>query len=153
MNSRPPRMSRAPDELGGDEAAGLQRNRREVDVLASMMGADSQRIDDLVDDVGAIKGAVTNLHSGVGELKDGVNELRGGMIALTRLSINLERQAEDYGKTQTQMALMDGRLRVAETTLASELPPLKEARTWAVRGMLTVLGVVGLAVIGLVIVK
>ena len=64
MNSRPPRMSRAPDELGGDEAAGLKRNRREVDVLATMMGADSQRIDSLVDDVGTIKGAVTNLHSG-----------------------------------------------------------------------------------------
>lgn len=131
-----------------DEA---RREQREVDALANMMGADSKRIDLLVGDVGAIKGSVTTLHSGVGELKEGVNELRGCMIALTRLSINLERQAEDHGKTQAQMAMMDGRLRAAETTLASELPPLKEARTWAVRGMLAVLGVVGLAALALVI--
>lgn len=148
-------MSRSQEsraEAAAEDSAS-QRSRREVDVLATMMGADSQRIDSLVDDVGAIKGAVTNLHSGVGELKEGVNELRGGMIALTRLSINLERQAEDYGKTQAQMSLMDGRLRTVETTLASELPPLKEARAWAVRGALAVIGVVGLAVIGLVVVK
>ncbi|MGL4648996.1 MAG: hypothetical protein ACRC1H_06295 [Caldilineaceae bacterium] len=101
---------------------------READALASMMGADSRRIDDLVGDVGEIKGAVITLQSGVGGLKEGVDELRGGMIALTRLSINLERQAEDHGKTQAQMNAIDGRLRIVETTIATDLPPLRETR-------------------------
>ncbi len=126
-------------------------NSREADALANMMGADSRRIDDLVGDVGEIKGAVTNLRAGVGELKDGVNELRGGMIALTRLSINLERQAEDHGKTQAQMSMMDTRLRAAETTIASELPPLKETREDVRKVQWLVWAAVIAAVLGLVL--
>lgn len=131
----------------------MNAEQREVDALANMMAGDSKRIDILVGDVGAIKGSVTHLQGCMGELKDGVNDLRGALTILTRHSVALERQSEDHGKVQAQMALMDGRLRSVETTLASDLPPLREARAWAVRAVLAVLGVVGLSVVGLVVIK
>ena len=126
-------------------------NQREADALANMMGADSRRIDSLVDDVGTIKGHVGTLKEGVGDLKDGVNELRGAMTVLSRHSIALERQAEDHARAAEATARMDARLHVVEKTLASELPPLQEARTYAVRGVVAVLAIVGLALVALVI--
>ena len=115
------------------------------------MSADQQRVDDLVQAMGTLNGTVSHLHDGVAELKDGMTELRGAMTVLSRHSIALERQAEDHGQTRAELTRHDARITAVETKLAAELPPLVEARTYAVRGVLFVLTAVGVALLALVI--
>lgn len=129
---------------GTDELA-----RKQTEALANMMGADSRRIDSLVGDVGVIRGEVTGLRSDVSRVGTGVDELRGAMTILSRHQVTMEGLVSDNRITRDSVQSIDARVRTLET----EMPPLKEARTWAVRGMLMVLGLVGVSVLGLVLVK
>lgn len=136
----------------GPEAKDLHSARREADALAAMAGADSQRIDSLVGVVGEVRGQVGHLTQTVGKVSEGVDELRGAMTVLTRHSIALETHAEKTAASDSLVASINVRLHNVETALSVELPPLKEIRTWAVRGMLFVVTAVGVALLGLVIV-
>ena len=124
-------------------------SEREADALASMMGADSRRIDDLVGDVGTIKGSVVALKEGVSEMKDGINELRGAMTILSRHSIALERSAEDHSKTTAELARMDTRIRAVEL----DMPGIKETREDVRKVQWLVWAAVVVAVVGLVLVS
>jgi hypothetical protein len=130
--------------IGTDELA-----RRQNEALANMMGADSRRIDSLVGDVGTIKGEVTGIRSDVSRVGAGVDELRGAMTVLSKHQVTMEGLVTDIRATRDAQYAMDARMRLMEV----QIPPLVEARTWAVRGILMVLGVVGLAVLGLVVFK
>lgn len=135
----------------GPEEQDLRTARREADVLANMAGADSQRIDSLVGVVGEVRGQVSHLTQTVSKVGEGVDELRGAMTVLTRHSIALETHAEKNAVRDAVQADMNKRLHVVETTLAAELPPLKEARTWQVRAMLFVLTAVGVVAMAIVL--
>lgn len=115
---------------------------RQAQALANMMGADSRRIDELVGDVGEIKGTVAGV-------KDGVDELRNALAVLVRHDVQMEHNRQAADALRAKVEIIDGRLHAVE----SALPPLVEMRAWAVRAMLGVLGVIGLALLGLVLVK
>lgn len=112
---------------------------REHEVLADMQAADNQRVDRLVQDVGAIRGKVVSIEADVQRVGDGVDQLRESMTILNRHSVLMELAQAERAGIRRDMAEISTRLRNVE----AELPPLKEARVWMVGG----LAVVVLAVI------
>ena len=123
--------------------------RRQAEALGNMMAGDSRRIDSLVGDVGAIRGEVTAVRSDVARVGAGVDELRGAMTIMSRHQVMMEGLVADNRGIRESVAKMDERIDSIEV----ELPGLRELRTWAVRGLLMVVGLVGMAVVGLVIIK
>jgi chromosome segregation ATPase len=105
---------------------------RENEVLAAMAGAESRRVDRLVDDVGEIKGQVEGLRNDTGRINKGVEELRESMAALNRHSILLEKQQDghamlrrDHEDLKIAHHALDNRVRTMEV----HMPGLQEMRT------------------------
>lgn len=122
-------------------------DRTEADILAGMMGADSRRVDALVNDVGQVKGDVRELRGAMGHVTDGIGELRGAMAILSRHAVLMETNAADMAQMRASNILMDGRMRAIEL----EMPGLKDARTAIMRGVWGVMAMVGLALLALVL--
>lgn len=120
---------------------------REHDALANMQGAEARRVDVLVNDVGTIKGTVENLRGDVGRVGAGVEQLQQSMTALNRHSLLLEGQQATNAETRQELRAIDARVR----TIELDMPSLKEARSDYRRVVLAVLGMVGLALLALVI--
>lgn len=114
--------------------------QRQIDALASMMGADSQRIDRIVDDVSVVKGKIDRVDKNV-------DELRSAMAVLVKHEVVMEQNAAQVASLRTEQSEISKRIAAVEI----EMPQLRETRAWVVRAMLAALGVVGLTVIGLVI--
>lgn len=112
-----------------------------------MMGADSRRVDVLVSDVAEVKGDVRALRGGMEHVTDGIGELRGAMAILSRHSVLMETNVAEMAAMRASHGTLETRVRAIEL----DVPGLREARSWIVRGALVVVGLVGLAVIGLVI--
>ena len=129
---------------------------RESDALAAMMGADSRRIDDLVGAVGEVRGDVSHLRGDVTRVVQGVDDLKEAMVGVARHSVLLETQQRDNEAMRQTQRDTNARLLIVETRLADidkVMPGLIETRAWAVRAGLTALGVVGLALLALVMRK
>ena len=122
---------------------------READALANMMGADARRIDDLVGDVGEIKGDMRTLRADSARTANGVEQLQQSMVVLSRHAVLMETQSAEIAGLRAKSDLLDTRLRLVE----ADMPALKETRVLTMRAMTGVVALVGLAVIGLVIVK
>ena len=112
----------------------------EIDALANMMAADSNRIDGLVNDVGVVKGRVEHIHHGV-------DELRSALAILVRHETLMTQYETKHHNTSTRLDTLDTRIHEIE----KKLPPLEEARGWTVKGILAVIAVVGMAILALVI--
>jgi len=123
--------------------------RRQAEALGNMMAGDSRRIDSLVGDVGTIKGEVSAVRSDVARVGAGVDELRGAMTIMSRHQVMMEGLVSDNRGIRESVAKLDARVDLIE----GDMPGLRELRTWAVRGILAVAGLVGLAVVGLVVVR
>lgn len=117
-----------------DPERAVEELAREHDALAAMQGADSGRVDRLVQDVGAIRGKVVSIESDMQRVGDGIDELRESMTILNRHSALLELAQAEHAGIRKDLADIDGRLRVVET----DLPPLKEARVWMIGGLAVV---------------
>lgn len=124
-------------------------SEREADALANMMGADSRRIDDLVGDVGEIKGDMRTLKADSARTATGVEQLQQSMVVLSRHAVLMETQSAEIASIRAKHEKLDTRVQVIE----KDMPPLKEARAWMTRGILMVLCGVGLALLTLVIRK
>lgn len=85
----------------------------------------------------------------VSEIKDSVKSIAASLHTLTSLGVRHEETRDALGRAFDELKQHDARLENIETVM----PGLKEARGWAVRGMLAVVSVVGIAVMGLVIVS
>lgn len=124
-------------------------SEREADALANMMGADSRRIDDLVGDVGEIKGDMRTIKADSARTATGVEQLQQSMVVLSRHAVLMETQSAEIASIRAKHEKLDTRVQVIE----KDMPPLKEARGWMTRGILMVLCGVGLALLTLVIGK
>lgn len=121
--------------------------RSEADVLASMMGADSKRVDDLVQDVGSIKGDVRSVRSDLAGIVKGVDALTSAMAVLVKHEVQMGHNAADVATMRVELNGHDQRLQSIERKVGG----WDEARLWLIRAGLLVLGTVGLAVVGLVL--
>lgn len=124
-------------------------SEREADALANMMGADSRRIDDLVGDVGEIKGDMRTIKADSARTATGVEQLQQSMVVLSRHAVLMETQSAEIASIRAKHEKLDTRVQVIE----KDMPPLKEARAWMTRGILMVLCGVGLALLTMVIRK
>ena len=121
--------------------------RTEADVLASMMGADSKRVDDLVQDVGAIKGDVSGVRRDIAGIVKGVDQLTSAMAVLVTHEVKMGHTSAEVASLRIDVANHDQRLQSIERKVGG----WDEARLWLIRAGLLVLGTVGLAVVGLVL--
>lgn len=104
---------------------------REHEVLADMQAADNQRVDRLVQDVGAIRGKVVSIEADVQRAAGGIDELRESMTVLNRHSVLMELAQAEHAGIRRDLADVDHRLRSVE----ADIPPLKEARVWLIGGL------------------
>lgn len=125
----------------------MSTSRTEADALAAMMGADARRIDGLVETVGGVRGDVTHLRGDMGRVAKGVDELKEAMVGVARHTVLLEATRNDLEESRQHQQKTDARLLVIE----KEMPGLIEARTYTVRAVVTVAGLVGLSLVALVI--
>jgi hypothetical protein len=112
-----------------------------------MQGIESMRVDGLVKDVGTIKGNVQSLQGDMGRVADGVEQLQASMVILNRHAVLMETQSAEIAQLRTATVDLDKRTRAVEQVL----PPLLEMRSWLTKGMLGALGLLGLALLGIVI--
>lgn len=143
-----PRFSRSRPIITDPETA-FSMAARETDALANMMGADSRRIDSLVQDVGAILGDVHAVKSEVVNVSKGVDSLRDAMAVLVRHEVVMTQHATAVENVRGDLKDQDDRLHALER----KAPGWDETRTWVVRAGLLVFSAVGLAVMALVLHK
>lgn len=120
---------------------------REHDALARMTGAESQRIDGLVQDVGHIKGHVKAVSSKVDDVVSGVDKLNTAMAGLVRFSVQAEHEHKTHELQRTIVAAQDIRIQALEKqvepmvkarydervpSLEKQIGPLIEMRTWVI---------------------
>lgn len=116
-------------------------------MLAGMMGADSKRVDDLVQDVGAIKGDVRSVRSDLAGLVKGVDQLTSAMAVLVTHEVRMGHTSAELTSLKTDAANHDQRLQAIERKVGG----WDEARLWLIRAGVLVLGTVGVAIVGLVL--
>jgi predicted RNase H-like nuclease (RuvC/YqgF family) len=83
----------------------------------------------------------------VGKVGKGVDELRSAMAVLVKHEVLMNQQQLENATLRKDLSDQDKRLALVER----EMPQLLETRGWVTRAGLFVLGIVGLAVVGLVI--
>lgn len=110
---------------------------------------EASRIDALTHRVGELSGAVNNVDQKVDDVRTGIGKLADAMASVVRLEVHHEQQRSDIASARISHVELDKRL----TSVERELPGLVETRAWVVRGVLAVVGVVGFAAIGLVLIK
>lgn len=121
--------------------------QREADALASMLGADSRRIDDLVDNVGEIKGDVRTLKADASRTANGVEQLQQSMAILNRHAVVMETQSAEISIMRTKHDALDSRVRDIER----DMPALKDARADIKKGVWIVIGLVIAAAMALLL--
>jgi chromosome segregation ATPase len=100
-------------------------------------------------ELGELRGVVKGVDGKVDDLRTGMAQLSQAMASVVRLEVKHDTAAMNMQSMRDRQDLLDKRIDSIET----EMPQLRETRQWVVRAMVTVVGVVIMAVIGLVIVK
>ena len=124
-------------------------SEREADALASMMGADSRRIDDLVGDVGEIKGDMRILKADTGRAVSGIEQLQLSMAAVGRHTVLMESQSAKIDALSAKHEKLDTRL----LTVERDMPGIKETREDVRKALWIVIAAVIVAGLGLILVS
>lgn len=132
-----------------DPDAAFSMQQRQAEALANMMGSESGRIDMLFKDVGAMRGTVEVVDSKVDAVAAGVNKLTDAMAILVKHEVTMEHNAAEVRAMRERQGKHDERLQAIER----KVPGWDEIRVWVIRAGLGVLGVVGMAVLLLVMNK
>jgi predicted nucleic acid-binding Zn-ribbon protein len=122
---------------------------KEIDALAKMMGADARRIDDMVSRLSEATGEVKVIHHKVDEVRSGMDKLADAISIVVKLDI--KHQAVETQITAHQILLnkLDDRV----DTLEKDHPKLMETRDWVVKAIVGTVGLVLMALAGLVIAR
>ena len=116
-------------------------------MLAGMMGSDARRVDELVQDVGLIKGDLRSVRSDLSGVVKGVDQLTLAMAVLVRHESQMDHSAIEVVAIRANIASQDQRLQAIERKVGG----WDEARLWLIRAGVLVLGTVGVAIVGLVL--
>jgi hypothetical protein len=130
-----------------DPEAAFSMQARQTEALANMMSADSSRIDTLFQDVGAMRGTVEVVDSKVDAVAAGVNKLTDAMAVLVKHEVTMEHNAAEVRAMREAQEKLTDRVQKIEL----KVPGWDELRVWVIRAGLGVLGVVGMAVVALVV--
>lgn len=113
------------------------------------MGADSRRIDDLVGDVGEIKGDMRILKADTGRAVSGIEQLQLSMAAVGRHTVLMEGQSAKIDALSAKHENLDTRL----LTVERDMPGLKETREDVRKALWLVIAAVIVAGLGLILVS
>lgn len=130
--------------------------RRQNYHLGKLMEGDSRRIDDLVGDVGIVKGRVEAVHGTVQAINRNVDKLSDAMAGLVRYEIQLQHHDKVAIAMQARQVKAEERQDATDrrvSDLERRIGPVEESRGWTVQGFGIVLGLVLVAVVGLVLIK
>ena len=130
--------------------------RRQNYHLGKLMAGDSKRIDDLVGDVGIVRGRVEAVHGTVEVISRNVDKLADAMAGLVRYELKLEHQDKVAAAMELRQREADMRQDATDrrvTELERRIGPVEETRNWTVQGFRVVLGIVLAAIVGAVLVK
>ena len=108
-----------------------------------------EQISKLGSEVGELRGVVRGVDGKVDDLRIGMARLTEAMTAVVKLEVKHDQVAMSTTALRDRQDLLDKRIDVIER----DMPALIEARSWIIRAMLAVIGVVGLALVGLVVTK
>lgn len=128
----------------------MLNHRTETDVLAGMMGADSRRIDGLVESVGEVRGDMGHVRAEIGRMSKGVDALQEAMIGVARYTVLHEATRADLDKIRIEQVDLRKDMNDRLGKIEPHMPGLIEWRRYSVHGVVGVLSVVGLAVLALV---
>jgi len=103
-----------------------------------MLGADSRRIDDLVDNVGEIKGDVRTLKADASRTANGVEQLQQSMAILNRHAVVMETQSAEITMMRAKHDALDTRVRIIE----NDMPALKDSRADIRKGVWIIIAIV-----------
>jgi hypothetical protein len=99
---------------------------------------------------------ITSLEQAVTKIADAVSEIAANTTQIAKLEIRhtetrdgLDRAFQEIRNLQAEDKVTDSRLKVIEI----EMPGLKETRGWVTRAMLGIVAFVGVAILGLVVLK
>jgi hypothetical protein len=109
----------------------------------------SDDVSKLAAEVGELRGVVRGVDGKVDDLRTGLARLSEAMASVVRLEVKHDATSLNLQAIRDKQDLLDKRIGMID----QEMPALRETRQWVVRAMVTVVGVVMLAVLGLVIVK
>lgn len=92
----------------------------------------------------------------VSDIRDAVGQIADAMVKIARLEERHQETRESLGRAferieSVERAQADQRVEIVR--LSGEIAPLKESRGWMMSGLLAAVGIVGAAIIGLVLVK
>ena len=113
------------------------------------MGADSRRIDDLVGDVGEIKGDMRILKADTGRAVSGIEQLQLSMAAVGRHTVLMESQSAKIDALSAKHEKLDTRL----LTVERDMPGIKETREDVRKALWIVIAAVIVAGLGLILVS
>ena len=111
------------------------------------MGADSKRVDDLVQSVGTIQGDVREMRTGLSGVIKGVDQLTSAMAVLVKHEVQMGHNSTEVAMMRADVENQDQRLQAIERKVGG----WDEARLWLIRAGLLVLSTVGLAIVALVL--
>lgn len=130
-----------------DPEAVFSMQQRQAEALANMVGTESGRIDSLVQDMGAVRGTVEVVHTKVNDVASGVSRLTDAMAVLVKHEVTMEHNAAEVRAMRETLGSQDHRIQAIER----KVPGWDELRVWVIRAGLCVLGVVGMAILLLVV--
>lgn len=120
---------------------------QERQALVKITGAESQRIDGLVKDVGAIKGDVSAVNNKVDSVVTGVDKLNIAMADMVKFTMRVEHQHQAQESHRVTVAGQELRIQALEKqveplvkakvdervqTLEKQIGPVTEMRTWVI---------------------
>lgn len=114
-----------------------------------MTSSEDERVHRLTIELGELRGVVKGVDGKVDDLRTSMAKLTEAMTQVVRLEVKHDQVAAGTSALRDRQDLLDRRVDVLER----EMPGLVEARQWIVRAMVTVVGLVGMAVIGLVVIR
>jgi hypothetical protein len=103
----------------------------------------------LAGDLGELRATAKATDQKVDDMRVAVSKLTDAMTAVVRLDVEFKQHNMAMDTIRTRQDLLDSRM----DALERDMPGLRETRGWVVRAMSIVIGAVGLAVLGLVVVK
>lgn len=160
MNSQQAAENISRRVLVTDPEAVFDMQQRQAEAMANMVGTESSRIDALFRDMGSVRGTVEVVHGKVDAVAAGVSKLTDAMAVLVTHEVKMEHNAAEVRELRATQAEQNRALRATQEdqerrlqAVERKVPGYDELRVWVIRAGLGVLGLVGAALVALVLVK
>jgi len=103
----------------------------------------------LAGEIGELRATAKATDAKIDDMRSAIIKLTEAMTAVVRLDVEFKQHSLAMNMLQTKQDLLNSRIDIIDR----DMPGLRELRGWVVRALSVVIGVVGIAIIGLVVVR